>query len=197
MIWSVSPFLHASDPWVRDEQPGVIQSIYLDKFLLASLVRPKRILEIGVRAGYSAAAFLSACPEASYYGVDCDASTYGGVPGMFDYAQKMLRQKFPQCELRFFKKNSQHETPETLLDGYMGPFDLAHVDADHSKLGCLNDLRLARQLVSPKGWILLDDWSHPAHQEDIRGAVGQFVNEWPSRYVAFPSIRGDCLIKPF
>ena len=39
---------------------------------VAAMLQPRSIVEIGVRAGYSAAAFLSAAPDCTYLGLDAD-----------------------------------------------------------------------------------------------------------------------------
>ena len=43
---------------------------YESKYRIAADIKPASIVEIGVRYGYSAAAFLLACPQAKYMGFD-------------------------------------------------------------------------------------------------------------------------------
>ena len=63
------PLKHLFDDWV---------AYYRLKWAIARVLQPKRILEIGVRFGYSAAAFLDACPNATYFGIDVDSEDFGG-----------------------------------------------------------------------------------------------------------------------
>ena len=51
------PLKHLFDDWI---------AYYRLKWAVARVLQPQRILEIGVRFGYSAAAFLNACPNATY-----------------------------------------------------------------------------------------------------------------------------------
>ena len=47
-----------------------------------------------MRAGYSAAAFLSAAPACTYLGLDADRPVYGGWPGALDKARVVLHEHF-------------------------------------------------------------------------------------------------------
>ena len=67
---------------------------YRTKWAIARYLQPARILEIGVRFGYSAQAFLHACPNASYLGIDVDSSTHGGMKGAIHWARSAT------CEYR-------------------------------------------------------------------------------------------------
>ena len=63
---------------------------YGSKYEVAGRLRPKRIVEIGVRAGYGAFAMLSAVPDAQYMGIDMDAGTHGGIEGGLAHAEMIL-----------------------------------------------------------------------------------------------------------
>ena len=54
------------------------RNYYKIKYDIAKEADPKRIVEIGVRAGYSAFFFLQACPNAKYFGFDANNGTHGG-----------------------------------------------------------------------------------------------------------------------
>jgi hypothetical protein len=68
------PLKHLFNDWI---------SHYRLKWAIARALKPQRILEIGVRFGYSAAAFLDACPNAAYLGIDNDSEMSGGQAGQF------------------------------------------------------------------------------------------------------------------
>ncbi len=61
-MFDSAPFLNPSDPWLSAETPDNVRRCYDWKYRLARLLQPRRILEFGVRFGYSAAAFLAASP---------------------------------------------------------------------------------------------------------------------------------------
>jgi len=78
-MFSIDIFLNPDDPFVIATPLAQLQDYYLFKYRIAALLQPQTILEIGVRYGYSAAAFLAARPTASYIGLDAETGTDGGV----------------------------------------------------------------------------------------------------------------------
>lgn len=103
-MFDVSPFLDKDDPWFREPgfQMADVLRCYDEKYRLALLLRPASILEVGVRAGYSAAAFLAAVP-ARYLGIDNDSCW----PGARVRAQRMLDSLQRPEELRIIPGNTQ------------------------------------------------------------------------------------------
>src|ERR1700733_10374952 len=85
---------HLFDDWV---------SYYRLKWAIARVLQPRRILEIGVRFGYSALAFLDGAPDATYLGIDNDSDTFGGVCGAINWA----RQVAPEGRAEFLIADSQ------------------------------------------------------------------------------------------
>jgi hypothetical protein len=179
--FDITPYLNPLDPWPKTED---LRPYAAFKHKVAGLLQPSSILEIGVRAGYSAAAFLSACPSAFYYGVDLNKDgAYGGTTGMLDYARAMLPRSFPSARLVIKEGDSRS------LDSFLPSVDLAHIDGDHSFLGCLSDLYLVER--SGAKWILLDDvFSHP----EVRDAAAKFLATRSYGRIVFPTQRGDLLI---
>lgn len=129
---------------------------------VATRLQPKVIGEIGVRAGYSAFAMLSACPNAVYIGIDPDDHRRyrTAEPGAVDYAHKLLS-VFSNV---LISRNSSHDLRR------LPAMDLLHVDGDHSYEGCTADLELARS--SNVTWVLVDDYNN----EVVRSAVDAFVS---------------------
>src|SRR5271156_5045695 len=66
---------------------------YRTKWAIAAVLQPKRILEIGVRFGYSAMAFLDASPSAYYLGIDINDNTYGGCQDGVYWASTQLKHR--------------------------------------------------------------------------------------------------------
>ncbi len=72
-IFDFTEFANPHDPF--NYLFGEWRSYYRMKWAIAKVIQPKSILEIGVRYGYSAISFLSACPDAQYVGIDNDTDT--------------------------------------------------------------------------------------------------------------------------
>lgn len=138
--------------WVPDDpyQPDWgAKEYYRMKYAVANFIKPKSICEIGVRAGYSAAAFLQAGHTKCYVGIDFNAGTDGGIVGYTEYAKKLLE----QYDVKYHIHNNMNSQLLTNLPD--GPCDLLHVDGDHSRLGAYHDIVLG--LRSAATWILVDD----------------------------------------
>lgn len=130
-------------------------------------IQPSRIVEIGVRAGYSAFAMLSAAPDARWLGIDVRLPNYNFAD--FDAESRRVLARFPGVE--FMQADSLN------MDELPAPFrgaDIIHIDGDHSERGCRSDLELAER--SGVRWALVDD-------VDLLPAVRRAV-------VAFTKARG-------
>lgn len=119
------PLRHLFEEWVP---------YYRTKWAIARKLQPARILEIGVRYGYSALAFLHAYPEASYLGIDSDSELYGGVKGAIEWARGSTR----NYNASFLTTDSQK------LDRLPGGvYDLVHVDGQQDHAGYIHDLEIS------------------------------------------------------
>jgi cephalosporin hydroxylase len=76
------PLKHLFDEWVP---------YYRLQWAIVRVLQPRQILEIGVRFGYSAAAFLDACPDAAYLGIDNDSDTFSGQKRAIHWARHITR----------------------------------------------------------------------------------------------------------
>jgi 2-polyprenyl-3-methyl-5-hydroxy-6-metoxy-1,4-benzoquinol methylase len=131
------PFRYLFDEWVP---------YYRGKWAIARYLQPKRILEIGVRYGYSAFAFLNACPSAQYTGIDLDADLYGGTKGAIDWARDHTRRHHTE----FIIADSQK------FDRFPGgDYDLIHIDGQQDQQGFLHDLEVA---IGQARYILVDGY---------------------------------------
>lgn len=163
------------------------EEYYRVKYLVAATIRPRSICEIGVKAGYSASAFLQAGTAEYYCGIDYNAGTYGGqVDYTMNYAIKTLHQYDVYVKIY---NNLDSQTINMLP---CGAVDLLHVDGDHSYEGCLHDIEMG--IASECKWILVDDYDDvPAVKNASLAALDKFkIKE--AYYVGDHGYRGNLLI---
>ncbi|MHA2404344.1 MAG: O-methyltransferase [Candidatus Kariarchaeaceae archaeon] len=122
---------------------------YRIKYDIAKRFNPKSILEIGVRAGYSAYSFLSACPDATYVGIDAENGAHGGKGGPWMWWAKEILSEY---QTTFIEADTQELTE---IDG---EYDFIHIDGDHSTKGLLHDLKICWPVM--KGVIVVDDYDY-------------------------------------
>lgn len=158
-----------------------LEKLYADRFALGELLRPSRVMEIGVGQGYGAAALLAAS-AVEYLGLDIEPRPE---------AEAMLKERFPAATIELRVEDSQQldKLPERLCD-------LLVIDGDASYAGRLRDLRLAR-LLAPT-WILLEGL---AAENEARRAARHFLamhEYFGSRHytsIYLPSVRGSLLLQ--
>ena len=155
---------------------------YRLKWAIARVLRPRRILEIGVRFGYSAAAFLDACPEAEYLGIDNDSEAFGGYKGAIDWARRIAG----ESRASYLLADSQQ-----LAEFPGGRYDLIHVDGQQDGDGSFRDLTKAMRQAR---YILVDGffWTRRNFQN-----VSDFVYRHRDRIescTVIPGYEGELLI---
>jgi predicted O-methyltransferase YrrM len=158
---------------------------YVIKHNIAKRIGPSTILEIGVRAGYSALAFLSACPGARYFGIDAENDSHGGQDGPWMWWAEKLLSKF---DATLSRKDSQNmQTSDLPLQS----FGLIHVDGDHTVRGALHDMKLCWPAVAVGGIMLVDDYTYI---NTVKVAVDRFIAANPGiRTEKLKSLRGEVL----
>ncbi|HPS76540.1 MAG TPA: class I SAM-dependent methyltransferase [Thermoanaerobaculaceae bacterium] len=174
------PYCFETEAWYQ---------VYRNKHRIAEALRPLSVLEIGVRYGYAAHAFLTACSVITYVGVDVDDPVINamGEPTCA-WAMEMLSRTTPARVLRgLIKVNTRTTDIRSLLPNRT--FDLTHIDADHTFAGALDDITKAWELTS--GAMLVDDYfgSPP-----VRDAVDRFVSTSGALLVTSPSGTGEALL---
>jgi hypothetical protein len=191
----------AGDKFIADYNRGdAVVANYSLYSEICQQLKPKKIFEIGVRAGYSAWAMLHGCGAAGsamtnasgrhprgpdqyyYYGIDLDQGTAGGVSGYTDYARQMLASEFPDASIEIEIGDSQ------AMDAFPGHFDLVHIDGDHWHCETLHDLELAARHAD---WVLIDDVTHIA---TVGSAVVEFLERHPVPATFYDSWRGHVLM---
>lgn len=120
------------------------------KWAIAKVRDPGRILEIGVGSGISALAFLTACPNAHYLGIDNGQMEKGrGVGSLVARARELLT-PFPDASVIW-------DDSQKLAQLYGGPYDPIHVDGDHRRHAACHDVSIAWYALSPSGILVVDD----------------------------------------
>lgn len=150
------PHLQAmGDAWEEHH----FQQYWADYCGVARHFKPRGILEVGVRFGYTAfcLAWGSPCFEL-YLGLDNESYQADSCRVARDWlAQRGLP---GPCMVQFC--DTQQGLPVEAI------FDLVHVDGDHSALGALNDLVLCWPKLRPGGVLILDDYWTPEVAEAAR-----------------------------
>jgi cephalosporin hydroxylase len=177
-------------PWDRRHKDWY-PDYYRIKHDICKRVNPKIIVEIGVRAGYSADAFLQACPQAKYIGYDADNFKHGGKrrrrhrPYM-EWAEEHLTNNGYDVEINF--------PVDTQEIDEVASADFYHIDGDHTTKGVMHDLDICYNSASVDAYILVDDY-------DSLSAVREGVDHWLSNhkgkitYEYIKSHRGELLIQ--
>lgn len=167
MISAMTDWLDRLGHWWMEGDPVELTDARRQRYRtlhrIASEINPWRVVEIGVRAGYSAYAMLSAVPDAWYLGIDNDAGEHGGLPGALNHARDVLSD-FARAAIVTADSHDIDRLPTNI--------GLLHIDGDHSYSGCLQDLRLGDR--SEVGHILVDD---VGYIEEVRSAVHRYVEE--------------------
>jgi methyltransferase family protein len=160
---------------------AAVRSYYEQKYAVAARVRPRAICEIGVRAGYSAFAFLCAAPDAVYLGIDNGMADAEAGTRYLAHAQETVLTGFAAQILR---ADSQRMSRLPFAAGG-GFHDLVHVDGEHTITGCLHDLMLGAGARA----ILVDDFDVPIDDPGaavIRTACRTFLlnrPQWAADYL--------------
>lgn len=171
--FSQDPLAHLFPQWV---------DYYRMKAAIAEALQPKTILEIGVRFGYSAAAFLHGAPGARYIGIDSDSPSFGGSVGALDWARATL----PAGQTELIQADSQ---AMSRFPG--GIYDLIHIDGQQDGDGTFLDLEKALRQAHV---ILLDGyfWSTPNFL-----SANEFIRKYRRAieyFLAIPGYAGDLII---
>jgi predicted O-methyltransferase YrrM len=121
-------------------------------YAVSKTIAPRRIIELGVAAGSSADAYLSASPEAEYIGLDLFSKhvhrDHGSTWDPYVIAQKLFADRgFKKCRLMRANLRTLDRLPATA--------DLVVVDAAHDYENEYADLRLS--LTANPTFIFVDD----------------------------------------
>lgn len=170
-------------PWDFETQEW--HAAYKYKHLIARVLQPKSILEIGVRYGYSAHAFLTAA-NVSYTGVDIDDPVVNSMGEQTcAWAFGMLWRTIEAPRLELVKMDTQKED----IRGRVKPADLVHVDGDHTFEGATRDIERGWELTQVA--MLVDDY---IRIPEVRDAVELFAVPRGIHVLVSNLHKGDALL---
>jgi hypothetical protein len=151
------------------------------KYRVSWVRNPKKIVELGVRAGYSGYAMLLASGGASYVGYDGDVD--GNGKKFREWAIKILGEVGSPID--YVDINTQQIVGVEKADLY-------HVDADHSYAGALHEIKVCFKSAPVDAWILVDDYDF---MPSVKQAVTDFLaTEQSALFFSSPSWRGEALL---
>lgn len=119
------------------------------KLAVSLVIQPRTILEIGVRAGGSAMAFLTGTPFAHYTGLD---NREGDTKHEYDFIGH-AEDLFIKNRVKFQLVDADSQMLSSFHFGQS--YDFIHIDGDHTRAGVAHDVAAA--IASGPKWILLDD----------------------------------------
>ena len=138
---------------------------------LSAIVRPRKILEVGVLRGFSGAALVLGSGVAEVY-VGVDNGAEGDV--LHDTRETFLRSGCPLIPAIVIGDSSTAEIP-------VADVDLLHLDAGHDIDSVFKDLVRYWPYVRAGGVVWVDDWL----QMSVRNGIHRFMSE---------EYRGPCFI---
>lgn len=140
-----------------------VQAVWI-KYQIAHYLQPSRIVELGVRAGYSAWAFLQGCPAAAIVAYDNFAP---GNQGSYGHERQLMG----HAEWVMDKIGGHLHHADTQQLGTLIKADLYHVDADHRFGPAYNDIVLCMK-SNPDGVIVVHDANHADVHTAVKVALG-------------------------
>lgn len=181
---------------VGDHYGDEVFTDYLDFYAgIGRKFKPKRILEIGVRYGYTAISMMTGlhanrgAPKCEYLGLD-DESYHPCLAR----ANENFAAVVPWANARAIRWNSFNGLPPDC-----GTFDLIHVDGNHDRHGVENDLAHAWPVLNVGGIILLDD-ALAVYSNPIWQAIQDFLHRFDAtsnmiEHQYLETLRGHYLIR--
>lgn len=141
---------------------------------VVGLIKPRRVVEIGCRAGYSSWLMLhSGAGRVDSY--DANVGVHGGFVDASEHARKILPPD--RWSLTIADSHTLGSLPEA---------DMVYIDGDHTESGCYQDLRLA--LTARPEWIVVDDVTN-CH-DSVPAACDRFAKEIGVAPEFYPSQTG-------
>ena len=137
-------------------------------YAVSKTIAPKSIIELGVSAGSSADAYLSASPNATYIGIDIFGVGYREDNGLLWDPQQTAIELFSS---RGFKNWKLIKRDLRLFQELPAQAEMVVVDAAHDFDNQYADMKLA--LTANPSFIFVDD----ANENEVKPAINRFLSE--------------------
>jgi hypothetical protein len=143
---------------------------YVWYYAIGMAIRPKTILEIGTRFGYSlkCMALGSGQENMDLWFFDSEYDYFGSI----NYVKNYFTRNAPLTRVTATKVNTRH-LKEIVLDTKV---NLAHVDGDHSEKGAYEDCCLCLPVIKSGGYLLVDDVGGE-NGKTVRAGADRFCQE--------------------
>lgn len=152
--------------------------------MLTSMIRPRRILELGTFSGYSALCFAETMPEgAQLHTVEIDDEARGAIAALFAASPR-------SADIHLHIGDAL-----TLIDQLSSePWDLVYIDAN--KRSYCDYYRLVKPHVAAGGYILADNtlWSDAVLNDECNDAQTRGIRAFNDMVAADTDV--ECLILP-
>lgn len=151
-----------------------------------------RMLEIGVRSGYSGVVLSKALSPKPLFYTGVDPNLYV-ADGLEKAAKTFTSLQHEAYSLHYFLlEGFSGSTAVQNSLKYSGPFEFIHIDGEHTYFGKLFDLWIAKNLLAPGGYVLVDDYEHHGFIADsVKVAL---MRGWFSRFSYLPTKRGMAVL---
>lgn len=179
--------LIAESDWeIFDHKKDIASSDYYNYYYsYAKSWQPESILEIGVRRGYSAISLVMGAKKSlrRFVGIDAEID----IRGSSSFASDLLSSR---TDAKISLLNFDTQKDDFSIDG--SPFDLIHIDADHSFIGCASDLLLCLSCAKEGTIIVVDDALYSPVRAACEEIKKRYQDSLELQYVT--NFRGHCLI---
>lgn len=132
---------------------------------LASNLKPKSYLEIGVRRGRSVCAVAKQAPTCDIYMFDMWIENYAGMANPGEALVSRELDKVSHTGRRVYTNGNSHVTLKQFFNENPSlALDMITVDGDHTREGAVEDLCDVLPRLKIGGALVFDDICHPKHR---------------------------------
>lgn len=141
---------------------------YEDYFLLARYFRPRSVLEIGSRFGYSLVALCQGAGAERVVSIDMES-----YENCFEAPSQIVARRNLEACAGGRSLSQQFIVGDSHAVAIDESFDLMHIDGDHTEAGARDDVLKFFRLLKPGGVMLVDDLDQPPVLAGFRAAIAE------------------------
>jgi predicted O-methyltransferase YrrM len=152
-----------------------------------------KMLEFGTFTGYQIPVFAKATENipSVYIGIDVGEYHSAGLELAQGTALR-CKNHYNNFDYSIIHGNTQDKDIQRTIC-LSSPYDIIHIDGDHSYFGKCNDLKLASQCIADDGIVLVDDYDHIP--DTIRPAIKFAIeNNWFVKMDCVKTLRGMAIL---